>query len=309
MLQIEDLKVYFRNEFVEFKQANVSIANTAFLYGLGVFGGTRAHYNDQQDQLFIFRPQDHFARLSNSCKLCYFKNFNKDYTADKFTSVVKKLLKVNEIRQDVYIRTTIFVDETEIAPKFKDYSDSLAIFLYPLGDYVPTTGMKCTVSSWRRIEDNAIPARGKMVGAYINTALTKTEALENGYNEAIVLDNNNHAVEGSAENLFMVRNDKVVTPPLHDNILEGITRKTTIQILEDEGHDVLERSIDRTELYFADEVFFTGTGAQIAPVTEIDKRTIGDGKVGEIAKKVQETYRNAVRGKIKKYQDWVVPVY
>jgi branched-chain amino acid aminotransferase len=306
MFDFTSLQVHFRDEFKPFAEANISIANTAFLYGLGVFTGIRAHWNEEEQQLYIFRPQDHYNRFVKSCRLCNFDNFEKKYTYEKFLGVLVELLKRNEIKQDAYIRVTEFTDAMEIGPKFARGTDSMAIFLYPLGNYVPTTGMRCMVSSWRRVDDNAIPARAKLVGSYVNTAFAKEEALKNGYDEAIVLDSIGHAVEGSAENLFIVREGKIITPPVTDNILEGITRKTVITIAHDLGYAVVERSIDRTELYLADEVFLSGTGAKVSPVSEIDGYTIG---VGEISAKIQNVYFDCVKGKKDTYKAWVTGVY
>ncbi len=306
MFDFKSLQVYFRDQFVPFAEANVSVANTAFLYGLGVFTGMRAHWNDEKTQLYIFRPQDHYKRFVNSCRLCNFDNFEKKYSYEKFLEVLVELLKCNGIKQDAYIRVSEFTDAMEIGPKFAHGTDALAMFLYPLGDYVPTRGMRCMVSSWRRVEDTSIPARAKLFGSYVNTAFAKEEALRNGYDEAIVLDSLGHAVEGSAENLFIVREGRIITPPVTDNILEGITRKTVIQIAQDLGYSVVERSIDRTELYFAEEVFLTGTGAKVSAVSEVDGYKIG---VGEVSQRIQEVYFNAVKGDLPNYLSWLVKVY
>jgi len=197
----------------------------------------------------------------------------------------------------------------EITPKFSGYKDALCIFLYPLGDYVPTSGMKCMVSSWTRVEDNSIPARAKMVGAYANTAFAKAEAEVNGYDESLVLDRNGHVVEGSAENIFLVIDGSLVTPPVTDNILEGVTRKTVLEIARDEGISVVERSVDRTELYKADDIFLTGTGAKVSPVVEVDRIKVGNGAVGPLSKRIQEIYFAAVKGTVPHYRHWLVDVY
>lgn len=309
MFNHEELKVFFRGEIVEFSEANISIANSGFLYGLGVFTGIRAHYNAARDKLYLFRVEDHYARMAFSCKLLRYQGFLDNYDSPKFLSVLIDLLKANKIKQDVYIRVTNFTDENRITPKYCDYKDSLCMFLYPLGDYVPTTGMKCMVSSWVRTEDNAIPARAKIDGIYANTAFAKTEALLNGYDEAIFLDKNGHVVEGSAENIFLVIDGKLVTPSVNDNILEGITRKSIIEIATQAGIEVIERSIDRTELYRADEVFLTGTGAKVSPVVEIDKYQVGDGSIGPISAQIQKIYFDVVKGDDPKYMHWLVDVY
>ncbi len=308
MFDHEKLKVYFRGEIVDFNKATISVSNTGFLYGLGVFTGIRAHFNEKRSKLYIFRPYDHYERFRNACKLCQYKGFLENYDAEKFVQILVGLLTVNEIKQDAYIRVTNFTDENRISPKFVGYKDSLSAFLYPLGDYVPTTGMKCKVSSWTRIDDNMIPARLKMNGAYNNTAFAKTEALQGGFDEAIFLNRDGHVVEGSAENIFLVIGGKLVTPPVTDHILEGITRRSVIEIAQDEGIEVVERPIGRTELYRADEIFLTGTGAKVSPVTQVDNIPVGNGDVGQISKKLQEIYFQAVRGELEKYRPWLVEV-
>lgn len=309
MLQLDKSTVYFRNDFVPFAEAHVSIANTGFLYGLGVFTGMRAHWNAQKEQLYLFRVNDHFDRLKASCKLCLFNGFIDQYDLSRYREILVNLLKQNDVKYDVYIRVSVFVDETSIGPAFGKYKDSLAIFLYPLGDYVPTQGMKCCVSSWRRVDDNAIPARAKIVGAYANTAFAKSEAVAKGFDEAIVLDNEGHAVEGSAENLFVVRQGTIITPPASANILEGVTRRTVLQIASDEGISVVERNIDRTELYLADEVFLSGTGAKVSAVASIDGYVIGSGGMGEITSKIQKIYQRAAIGDDNRYISWLTEVY
>ncbi|MCC6932302.1 MAG: branched-chain amino acid transaminase [Deltaproteobacteria bacterium] len=309
MFDHETLKVFFRGDFVDFNQATISVANTGFLYGLGVFSGIRAHCNKEEDRLYLFRPDEHYKRFRAACKLCRYENFLSTYDYAAFLRILVTLIQVNNIREDVYIRVGNFSDENRITPKFVGYRDSLCAFLYPLGDYIPTTGMRCKVSSWTRVEDNAIPARAKFNGAYINTAFAKTEALLDGYDEAIVLDSRGHVVEGSAENIFVVIDGKLITPPVTDNILEGITRKTVLEIAAAEGITTVERTLDRTELYKADEIFLTGTGAKVSPVTEVDKLAIADGKVGMISSKIQSIYFAAVRGEVEKYKHWLIDVY
>lgn len=309
MFNHEELKVYFRGEIVDFKDATISVSNTAFLYGLGVFTGIRAHYNEKTDSLYLFRPEAHYKRFRLGCKMMRYMNFLDTYDYPKFLSVLRELLTANNIKQDCYLRVTNFTDENKVTPKFIDYKDSLTVFLYPLGDYVPTGGMRCKVSSYVRSGDNSIPARIKPNGIYVNTAFAKTEALLGGYDEAIFLDRNGHVVEGSAENIFVVIDDVLITPPASDDILEGITRRSVLEIAKRKGIPFAERSIDRTELYRASEVFLTGTGAKVSPVVEIDQYSVGDGSVGPISKCIQETYFAAVRGELEEYSDWVFNVY
>lgn len=302
-------QVFFDGKIIHFSEANLSIANTGFLYGLGVFTGMRAHYNQEKDALFLFRPKDHYDRFLFACKLLRYKNFLANYNYESFLKVVLDVIKANNVKHDVYIRVTNFSNENRVTPKLIEYKDSLCAFLYPLGDYVPTTGMRCKVSSWTRVSDNSIPARAKINGLYVNTAFAKTEALLEGYDEAIFMDDRGHVVEGSAENIFFVFGDKLVTPPVTDNILEGITRKSVIDIAQNLGISVTERSVDRTEIYKADEIFLTGTGAKVSPVVEVDRYPIGDGKVGKISKIIQEEYFAAVKGEKNQYLPWLVDVY
>lgn len=307
MTDFKSAIVYFRDQFVPYSQATIPIGNVSFLYGLGIFTGMRVHANPETHSVYVFRPTDHYTRLINSAKLCHLANFAATYSQKDFIDLISKLISKNKITTDVYIRVTIFPDDEGIGAKY-GYKDSLSMFLYPLGDYVPTTGMRCSTSSYQRINDNAIPARAKVIGAYVNTALAKTDAIQGGFDETILLDDRGHAVEGSAENLFIVRNDTLITPPVTDNILEGITRQTVLSLASDLGITTLERSIDRTELYIADEVLLTGTGAKISPVIEIDHRPIGTGKIGPISLQLQQLYDDTVRGKNNRRKEWVVQV-
>ena len=309
MFDHEKLQVFFRGEFVPFDKAVISVSNTGFLYGLGIFSGIRAHYNDKSKKLFIFRPQAHFERFNFGCRLFRYQNFLDNYDYPRFVGVLKELIQRNNIREDVYIRVGNFSDENRITPKFIGYKDSFTVFLYPLGDYVPVTGMRCVVSSWNRVDDNAIPARAKCNGGYVNTAFAKTEALLNGFDEAIFLNGEGNVVEGSAENIFLVESGVLITPPKSQNILEGITRDTVLQIAADLGIKVVERAIGRSELYRAHEVFLTGTGAKVSPVTEIDRYKVGNGEIGPISKAIQDVYFKAVRGESPEYNSWLVDAY
>lgn len=308
MFDHKKCKVFHRGEFVPFDQATVSIANTGFLYGLGVFTGMRAFRNPSNHKLYIFRVSDHYERMRYSCKLMRFENFLKSYSLAQFSEILRELLIVNKIDQDAYFRVTNFSDETKIGPSLKGYHDSLSIYPYPLGDYVSTSGLKCTVASWQRVHDNSIPARAKVNGIYVNTALAKTEALMSGFDEAIFLDARGNVVEGSAENIFIVRDGVLVTPPVNDHILEGITRQTIIEIAKDKGISCVERSISRSELYKADEIFLTGTGAKIAPVVEIDNYQVSGAQVGPISRLLQDSYLSAARGELPEYRRWVEEV-
>jgi branched-chain amino acid aminotransferase len=305
MFNFEELKVYFRGKFVDYKDAQISIGCSGFNYGLGVFTGMRAYLNKSSGKLYIFRPQDHFQRLCFSSKICRFNNFLSDFDYARFREMALELLHINKIKEDAYFRITVFSDENKITPKFT-YKDSFAAYLYPMGDYIPLSGIKVMVSSWRRIEDNMLPARAKFVGGYVNSAFAKSEALDRGFDEAIFLDRDGHVVEGSAENIFLVLDGKIVTPPHYADILEGITRSTILQLAADQGIAVEQRPIDRTELYRAQEIFLSGTGAQVSPVTQVDSLPVGTGKVGPVSSTIQALYGRVVRGEEAKYSDWLL---
>jgi len=296
---------FLKGKTVPIQDANISIMTQVVNYGIGAFGGIRGYWNGDQQQLYVFRIQDHIRRLLNSCKLF---NNSIPYSAEDLQRIMIDLLRREGYREDVYIRPLIYNATEDITPRLYDVEFDFACFSRPQGNYINLTVRACT-SSWRRIEDNVVPSRGKITGGYINSAFAKSEAHWNGYDEAIVLNHDGHVAEGSAMNLFMVRHGKLITPPVSDNILEGITRNSVLQMAHDLGIETDERSIDRTELYIADEVLFCGTGAQVAAVAEIDHRKIGDGKMGPIGQKLQETYFSIVRGKNKKYADWLTPVY
>jgi len=246
--------------------------------------------------------------MQNSVKLLKLKiPMNLDELCE--TSI--ELIRRNNFRQDVYIRPFAFKSSEEIGVRLHNLKDSFAIYVTPFGNYVEVDGgIRCMVSSWRRIDDNVAPARAKITGIYVNSALAKTEAMENGFDEAIMLTHDGHVCEGSAENIFLLRDGKVSTPPTSDNILEGLTRLAMIELLRKEFDiEVVERSIDRSELYIADEIFLCGTGAQISPVIDVDRRPIGDGQVGPVVSQLQKLYFDIVRGRNNKYRSWLSPVY
>jgi branched-chain amino acid aminotransferase len=230
---------------------------------------------------------------------------------EELAEITVELLRRDGLREDVYVRPIVYKSSETIGVRLHNLESDITIFGVPFGQYIDTEGgIRAQVSSWRRTDDNAIPARGKITGAYVNGALAKSEAQLNGFDEAIVLTAGGHVSEGSAENLFIVKNGVLITPPVTDNILEGITRRRLLGIARDDlGITTLERSIDRTELYGADEVFLCGTGAQISPVIEIDRRAIGTGRPGPVSRDLSRVYFDAVRGRTPAYRDWLTPVY
>lgn len=299
---------YFKGRIVPFSEAKVSVMTHALNYGTAVFGGIRAYWNEDKQQLFLFRPLDHYRRLLNSAKLLC---MNVEKSPEELTEVTKELLRAEGYRCDVYVRPLVYKSEEVIGVRLHDLSDDLTIFSIPFDRYVTNdTDAHVTVSSWRRIDDNAIPARGKISGAYVNSALIKTDAMRAGFDEALVLTQDGHLSEGSAENVFIVRDGVLITPPVTENILEGITRRSVMELAKNElGIPVVERPIDRTEIYICDELFLTGTAAQITAVTRVDHRPVGSGKMGPVTSKLRELFQMAVRGKLPKYSHWNVAVY
>ena len=304
----ETAVVYFQGRMRQYRECRLGPMTHALHYGTACFEGIRAHWNPAQDQLFLFRVREHYERLAQSAHIL---NMSLPLDPPRLCDLTRELLTANAFRQDVYVRPLVYKSSEEIGVRLHGLEHDLLIYAQPFGRYIEAaTGVRCMVSSWRRVDDNSAPARAKITGTYINAALAKSEAVENGYDEAIVLGQDGHVSEGSAENLFIIRKGTLITPPVFDNILEGITRDTLMRLWsEDLGLPVLERSVDRTELYIADEVFLCGTGAQFSPVVEVDHRQVGTGKVGPYSQALGELYAKVVRGEVEKYREWCLPVY
>lgn len=298
---------FFNGEFVPLREAKVSVLTHAFNYGTGVFEGIRAYWNDEQGQLYGLHLLEHYRRLHRSCRVM---RLNLPYAPERLVEITLELLRRSGYREDCYVRPLVYMSSELIGVRLHDLESSFTVFAVPFGTYIDIDrGISCGVSSWRRVDDNAIPARSKITGSYVNAALAKTEAQEAGFDEAIVLTNEGHVSEGSAENLFMVRGGTLVTPPVTDNILEGIVRASIMRIARDSEIPLEVRSIDRTELYIADELFLCGTGAQLSPVTSVDHRMVGTGAVGPITQKLSRVYFDAIRGNGTRYKEWITPVY
>jgi branched-chain amino acid aminotransferase len=299
--------VFLDGKILPYADAKVGVMTHGLNYGTGIFGGIRGYWNDKEKQMFIFRPLDHYKRFLESGKLL---RMELPYTKESLTQFTIDLIRKQGYKETVYIRPLAFYGDELIGVRLHNLTPKMAIAIVPFGRYIDSPGAHVTISSWRRVDDNIIPARGKVVGAYVNSALAKTDAQLAGFDEAIVLDQSGHVSEGSAENIIMMRNGVFVTPPITENILEGITRRTVLQLIQDElGMTVQERSIDRTELYLADEIFFVGSGVQIVPITKIDFRSIGSGVIGPNTKKIMDLYFEAVHGNLQKYRSWCVKVY
>lgn len=298
---------YFQKKIVKTEDAKVSIMTNAIQYGTGVFGGMRGYYNKEKGFLSVFRMQDHYKRFLQSLQII---GVSFEFSHEDLIEITMDLIKKNNPQSDTYFRPFAYAGSPNITPNLvREEPLDFALYMIPLGDYLPTDkGVTAMVSSWRRVADNAIPSRVKASGSYMNSALAKKEAMQNGYDDAIFLSENGHVAEGSAMNFFMVRDGVLITPPKSDDILEGITRRTVIQLAKDSGIPVEERSIDRTEIYIADEAFFCGTGAQVAWISEIDKRKIGNGVRGPIAGKLQDLFFSVVRGNEKKYESWCTKI-
>jgi branched-chain amino acid aminotransferase len=308
MKEQSPLLCYFEGKVIPLSEAKIGILTHAFSYGTGCFEGIRAYYNEEHQQLYAFRAREHFERFHDSAHVLLMQ---LRHSPDELVEITKDLLQRSGIRTDAYIRPMAYKADEVIGVRLHNLRDEMYITVQPFGNYIDIDrALNVGVSSWKRVDDNMIPARAKVTGAYVNSAFAKTEALLNGFDEAIMLDANGHVSEGSAENLFMLRNGTFYTPPVTENILEGITRITLMTLLRDELHiPVVERPIDRTELYVAEELILCGTGAQIAPVGSVDHRQIGKGGVGEVGRALQALYFDVVRGNVPKYRDWCTPVY
>ena len=299
---------YFEGKIVPYAQAKVGVLTHALNYGTGAFGGLRGYWNPEREQMYLFRPLDHYRRLLNSAKmLC----MDFDHTPESLTDITIALLRKEDFRENVYVRPLVYKASEGIGVKLHGLDDEISIVALPFGRYVANdTDAHVTFSSWRRVDDNVIPARGKITGAYANSAFIKTDALRAGFDEALVLTQAGHVSEGSAENIFMIRDGALITPPVTENVLEGITRRSVIVLAEKElGLPVVERPIDRTEVYICEELFMTGTAAQITAITQVDHRPVGNGSMGPIATRLREIFHDVVSGKRETYRPWNTPVY
>ena len=299
---------YFRGNVVPIEDANVNVMTHALHYGTAVFEGVRGNWNQSKDSMFVFRMREHYVRLLQGCKMLM---MDIPYTADDLCDITVDLVKQCAYKQDLYIRPLAYKSEELVANlKLQDLGSDFTLIMVPFGAYIESDGaLKCCTSSWRRVDDTIIPPRVKISGHYVNSILAKTEATLAGFDEAIMLTPDGYVSEGSGENLFMVNGNKLVTPPVADNNLTGITRDSSISIACDElGMELEERRIRRSELYFAEEVFLTGTAAHIQAVGELDNRPIGTGAVGEVTSKINVIYQKAIRGENPKYSDWCTEI-
>jgi len=302
------IHAFFQGKIVPYSEAKVGVLTHGLNYGTAVFGGLRGYWNAEKEQLYLFRPLDHYRRFLASTRLMLMEF---DQTPESLMQLTIDLLRADDYRCDIYVRPLAYKSDEIIGVKLHDLHDELTIAAMPFERYLTNdTNAHVTFSSWRRVDDNMIPARGKIAGAYANSALIKTDAVRAGFDEALVLTQDGHVSEGSAMNIFMVREGVMVTPPITENILEGITRRSVIELVRQEiGMPVVERQIDRTEVYLSDEFLMTGTAAQITAVTRVDFRQIGTGNMGPITTRLRELFFDIVHGRNAKYSHWNVPVY
>ena len=299
---------YFGGKIVPYGDAKVGVLTHALNYGTAAFGGLRAYWNADNEQLYLFRPMDHYKRFLDSARLLMMEF---DHDPGSLSQATMELLRQEGYRCNVYIRPLAYKTDEVIGVKLHDLNAEISIVAIPFERYVSNdTNAHVMFSSWRRVDDNMIPARGKISGAYANSAFIKTDAILSGFDEALVLNQDGHVSEGSAMNIFMLRDDVVITPPVTANILEGITRRTVLELLSSEmGLKVVERQIDRTEVFLCDEFFMTGTAAQVTAVTRVDHRPIGSGEMGPVTTKLRRIFDEVVYGRHPKYSHWNIPVY
>lgn len=301
-----NIVVWFNGQYVPLRDARIGILTHALHYGTGVFEGIRANWNEEMGQLFLMRPVEHYQRWKQNCGIL---RIGVPFTPEQLAEITVELLRRNSFRTGVYIRPLAYKSAERIGVS-TDEQDACAVVALPFGDYLPSDkGLHVGVSSWRRIEDNAIPARAKICGAYVNSALASDDARRSGFDEALFLNESGHVAEGATCNLFMVRKGALVTPPTTENVLEGITRDCIMELARHElGVPVVERPIDRSELYISEELFLTGTAVGIAPVVRVDHRPVHDGTIGAITRHLRQLYSDAARGHLRTYRKWLVPV-
>ncbi|OGN98073.1 MAG: branched-chain-amino-acid transaminase [Chloroflexi bacterium RBG_13_51_36] len=294
---------FFHKQFVPLPEAKIGVLTHALHYGTACFEGIRGNWDSKEKRFCIFRIQHHYERMLDGCRIL---KMNLPYTVDKLCQLTREVVERSGYQEDVYIRPLAYKSSEVVGVRLHNLEDDFCIIVTTLPPYLDAeNGVRCCTSSWRRVDDTMIPPRGKICGIYVNSALAKTEAWENGFDEAILLTQDGHVSEGSGENIFLLLGGKLITPPSSDNILMGITRDTVMKLARNElGTDTIERPVDRSELYVAEECFFTGTAANVAPVLEIDHRPIGTGKIGEMTAKLQKLFAEVMLGRNSKYPEW-----
>ena len=306
-LSLTNSTSYFRGEFLPFAEANVSIASSPVLYGLTIYTVFSANWNAEHQQLYTFRMREHYDRLCNSARILDLEDFRARYSFEQFQDIMLELLRRNDVKEDALVRAMVFVDELSAGTRIRGLKNEMAVYVYPMGEILPLAGANVCVSSWVRTGDNMIPSRAKINGSYINASLMKNEALTNGFDEAIAVDTLGHVAEGTIANLFLVRGGKLITPDTSTDILEGITRDSILQLATDLDIPTVERPVDRSELYAADEALLVGSSARITPILSIDRRPVGNGQIGPITERLTKHYFDLQHGMLER--NWLTEVY
>lgn len=308
ILGLEEGYAYFEGRIVPMSEAKVSIATHALNYGTACFEGIRGYWNAQQEQLYLLKMREHYARMAHSWTTL---RMQPQESIDELCQITIELIRKHGLHQDVYVRPITYKASRTIKLGLSSLEDSTAIYTFAMGNYVDiSSGLHVCTSSWRRANSNAMPVRAKVTGAYINSSLAVDDATAAGFDEAIMLTDDGTVSEASSCNLFILRNGKLSTPAVSEDILEGVTRNALIEMIGNEfGMAVDERRIDRTELYASEEVFLCGTGVQVSPVVSVDRRLVGNGKPGVFTMKLQALYLSACRAENEKYRSWLTPVY
>lgn len=298
---------YFDGRFVEDDEATVSVRARALNYGIGCFGGIRGYLADEGHQVHLFRLSDHLRRLELSARMLFLR-LNADQR--EATTAVLETIRRNQVHHDVYVRPLVISNSVQLSPVLREEDSCFIIYTLPLKRYIDKESIDVCVSSWRRVSDNAIPARAKPTGIYLNSALARREAFDNGFDEAIFLTERGYVSEGSAEHVFLVRDDTLISPPSTADNLDGITRRSLITLAtEDLGMKFVERPIGRSELYVADEMFLCGTGAEVTPVKSVDRRPIGNQNVGPQTSRLKAHFEDVVHGRVAHRMNWLTPVW
>jgi len=298
---------YFNGGFVDDDDATISVRSRGLNYGLGCFGGVRGYLADDKQQVYVFRLADHITRLQESAKVLFLR-LPGDHR--QVCDIITELIRRNEVHYDVYVRPLVFSNNNRLSPILREEDSCFTAYTMPLRRYLDKDSIDVCVSSWRRVADNAIPARTKPTGIYLNSALARREAHDNGFDEAIFLTERGQVSEGSAEHIFVVKRGVLYSPPSTEDNLDGITRRSLIRLItEDLGLPFVERPIGRSELYVADEMFLCGTGAEITPVRSVDRRVLADGAIGSITARLQTYFGDVVRGRVEKRRDWLTPIW
>ncbi len=298
---------YFQGQVVPLEDAKIGVMTHAFNYGTAVFEGIRGNWNADDQTFYLFRMREHYERLVRSCKIL---QLDLHETVDRLCDLTVELTEISGYEEDVYLRPLVYKSTEQLGVRLHNLESDIVIFIAPFGPYLDIEkGARCHTSSWRRVDDTGIPPRAKVTGIYVNSALAKTEANLNGFDEAIMLNNDGHVSEGSGENIFIIRDNTLITPSPADNILEGITASTVVELARRElDIQTVERPIDRTELFVADEVFMTGTAAHLTPVVEVDRRPVGDGTPGPVTQQLSKLFYDVILGKNERYKHWCTPV-